>query len=63
MAEMPEELTIDLSPSSMRFITSFGSDKILINGISLGAVQAATLSWLVNQAEEVTLQMELKVKP
>lgn len=63
MAEIEEELVLDLNSERVRVITSANGDKIIIEALNLDKGQAATMAWLVNHMPGTVLVLELKVKP
>jgi hypothetical protein len=60
MAELEEEVTLDIAPKFSRFRTEQNGDEIIISHLDLTAEQAASVAWLVNRDE--VLEMQLKVK-
>jgi len=62
MAEIEEELIIEINSETIRFITSPVADKITIQGVNLTDAQAATLAWLANKMIGTVLELQLKVK-
>lgn len=63
MPDINEEVVFEVGANGIEFHTKTDGDLILIRGLSLTAEQAASLTWLVNQGEDVVLEFEVKAKP
>lgn len=63
MAEIDEELVLDLNCETTRVITSANGDKIIIENLDLTSEQAATMAWLINHPVGTMLTLQLQIKP
>ena len=59
MPEIEEEITFDIEEDGAKFTTVTNGDILIINDFHLTREQAATLAWLVNSKQKISVQMKL----
>ena len=62
MAEIEEEITLDIVAEKFYFATQCNGDKIVISSLALSQADAAALTWLINNSPETVLEVQIKVK-
>jgi len=63
MPEIEEEVSFNIEPKNISFMTSASGDKIIIKGINFDEEMAATMAWLSNQVSPVELKVEITIAP
>jgi hypothetical protein len=60
MAELEEEVTLDVPTAHVDFLTRTNGDKSIFSRLHVTAEQAATIAWLINTNEALTLELKHK---
>ena len=62
MAEIEEELTLEVKCQNIVLNTQAVTDSLKFSGLTLSPEQAATVAWLINHPIDTVLELQLKVK-
>jgi hypothetical protein len=60
MPELETEVTLDVPSAHMDFLTKQNGDRMIFSRLHLTAEQAATIAWLTNSKQVLSVQIKLK---
>lgn len=60
MAELETEVTLDVPTAHADFLTKQDGDKLVLSRLNLTAEQAASIAWLVNSKDVLTVEIKRK---
>lgn len=60
MPEIEEEVQFNTTTDQMDFNTKTNGDRLIISDLRLTKEKAATMAWLVNHTQDLTIEIRLK---
>jgi len=62
MPEIAEEITFNVPMEKVAFHTSTDGDTLVLGGLGLSDIEAATMAWLVNHSTGAILKVKVKLQ-